>query len=623
MHQRPARWPAAWRGVESSIISPPPPRVGRGVIMHGISRIATRRRFLQAAAMLAGSAAVAACSAPPQTTAPQQPAQAPKPAPTAAAKPADQSPASQAATAKPGAAGVAAPQLAGLKPVPRNRTLMHLYGGVQGKYPDYELWNPYAVGANHQTGPNLYYEPVAYYSAFADKELLWLAASYEYSNDFKQLTIKTRSGINWSDGKPFTAEDIAYTLRSLRDLGPKVRWGVDAQQFVDDGQDWTTFKAFDIANDLPVTTGPWKLVAAAPDQKIHDRRDTWWAATAGLYTMPKIERIIVIPSVNEQVNAQALISNDFDYYGSLQPATWPTVFNANPKIITHSGQKPPYGYQDWWPDSLYVNCETAPFDKADVRWAISHYIDRDVVVDVGWSGASEPIELPMPTYPGLKPFADAIRPLLDKYPTTEFNPKKGDELLTKNGFKKDSNGKWQDSTGKQLKFDIITTQSFVAVAPVVGELLKRQGIDATFSLPTDFDNRFSKGDFEAAIYGHGGSVSGDPYFTLRLYQSITTAVPGAHLVNFTRWKNEQYDKIVDEMAVTSPTDKAKLIDIYKRAMEIWLPNIPDIILTKFHHRIGMNTTYWQGWPTEDNPYVNGASWHLTWNLINTKIEPVQ
>jgi len=107
-----------------------------------------------------------------------------------------------------------------------------------------------------------------------------------------------------------------------------------------------------------------------------------------------------------------------------------------------------------------------------VRWALSYYIDRGVVVDVGWSGASEPIELPMPTSPGLQPFADAVRPLLDKYPTNEFNPKKGDDLLTKNGFKKDSNGKWLDSTGKPLKFDIITTGSFVAVAPVVGELLK-------------------------------------------------------------------------------------------------------------------------------------------------------
>src|SRR5260370_1992021 len=214
--------------------------------MDGISRIATRRRFLQAAAMLAGSAAVAACStsAPAPTAAPQKAAEAeaPKPAATteaaAAAKPADQSPASQAAAAKPAAApgGVAAPQTAGLKPVARNRTLMHLYGGIQGKYPDYELWNPYAVGANHQTGPNLYYEPVAYYSAFADKELLWLAESYEYNNDFTQLTIKTRRVINRTDGKPFSAEDIAYTLRSLRDLGANGPSGAAVHHFVEDAQ---------------------------------------------------------------------------------------------------------------------------------------------------------------------------------------------------------------------------------------------------------------------------------------------------------------------------------------------------------------------------------------------------
>jgi peptide/nickel transport system substrate-binding protein len=159
--------------------------------------------------------------------------------------------------------------------------------------------------------------------------------------------------------------------------------------------------------------------------------------------------------------------------------------------------------------------------------------------------------------------------------------------------------------------------------PVVAELLKRQGIDASFAIPTDFNDRFNKGEYEAAISGHGGSVSGDPYFTLRLYQSATTAVPGAHLVNFSRWKNEQYDKIVDQIATTSLNDKAKLIELFKQAMELWLPQLPDIPLTKFYHRIGMNQSYWKGWPTEENPYVNGASWHLTWNLITAKIEPVQ
>jgi peptide/nickel transport system substrate-binding protein len=120
--------------------------------------------------------------------------------------------------------------------VPRNRTLTLVWTGREGRWVDHELWNPYAIGANHQSGPGIFYEPLAYYSAFADKEYLWLAESYTYSPDFKELTIKTRSGIRWSDGVPFSAEDVAYTLNSLRDLGPKVRWGVDVQQFMQEAR---------------------------------------------------------------------------------------------------------------------------------------------------------------------------------------------------------------------------------------------------------------------------------------------------------------------------------------------------------------------------------------------------
>ena len=40
--------------------------------------------------------------------------------------------------------------------------------------------------------PELIYEPLAFYSAFADKETLWLAESYRFSADYKTLTVKTR-----------------------------------------------------------------------------------------------------------------------------------------------------------------------------------------------------------------------------------------------------------------------------------------------------------------------------------------------------------------------------------------------------------------------------------------------
>ncbi len=124
------------------------------------------------------------------------------------------------------------------------------------------------------------------------------------------------------------------------------------------------------------------------------------------------------------------------------------------------------------------------------------------------------------------------------------------------------------------------------------ELLKRQGIDASMSLPPDFDDRFQKGQYTGAIYGHGGGVN-DPYSTLRLYQSSTVAVPGAHLVNFARWKNEDYDKIVDDVFVTDMRNKTRLMELFHKAMEIWLPELPDIPLVHNIHRIPMNTTYWR------------------------------
>src|SRR5207237_9234456 len=136
--------------------------------------------------------------------------------------------------------------------------------------------------------------------------------------------------------------------------------------------------------------------------------------------------------------AQALIPNPVDYSTSLLPTTLPTVFRQNPKIITHSGQKLPYGYMDWWPSSLYVNHEQPPFNDKDIRWALSSFIDRQQIVDVSWAGAAEPSPLPLAAYPALLPYINAVKDILAKYKTLEFNPKKGEAMFSAKAWKKDS-----------------------------------------------------------------------------------------------------------------------------------------------------------------------------------------
>jgi peptide/nickel transport system substrate-binding protein len=550
-----------------------------------------------------------------------------------------------------------------LKEVPRNRTLILRWGSPDGRYIDHELWSGYPVGANHQNGLGIFYEPLAYYSAFADKTYPWLAESWEYNADSTELTINTRKGVTWSDGTPFSAEDVAYTINAVRDGAAAVRWGTDVEQFVTEatvvnpdqvlvkfkvpaprffyfmtykydiglyivpkhifeGQDLATFGAYDIPNGLPLTTGPWRLALSSPEQKVIDRADSWWAVDQGLVpAMPAVERIIYLPFSQETQVAQQLIANEIDCSLDLRPLTIETILQQNKSIITHTGTEKPYGYVDWWPTSLYVNNDRPPYDDPNVRWALSYFIDREQVIEFAYGGAGSVWPLPMPSYPGLQPFVDSISDLLAANPTNEFNPDKGAEKLTASGWAKDGD-KWMKD-GQQLKVPIEGFQVMNDIGPVIAEQLRQQGIDSDYAQPPDFVDRFQAGDYNAGLFGHGGSVGGDPYFTLRLYQSRSEAIPGGHQVNFSKWDNTDYDAIVDEMAVTPVDDQTTLIEQFQRAMAIWLPEIPDIPIQEWYHRIPMNQTYWKNWPTKDNSYVNGAFWHLTFQLILNNIQAAQ
>jgi len=398
-------------------------------------RKVTRREFIQYAE-IAGFAALAApwlaaCGAP-----------APAPAGPAAEE----------------AAAQAVAVVEGIKDIPREKTFIAVRGGQQGKFVEWDQWNPFVPVANHQFAVGVMYEPLAYYSAFSDTEYLWLAESYEFNDDYTELIIKVRPNIKWSDGVDFTAEDVTFTLNACKEAGAKIRWGTNVAQslvtaetidplttkctlshssprffwlltyhfdigvymmpkHIFEGQDVSTFTHFDIEKGWPVTTAPWRVVHSSPQQKILDRADDWWGVAAGVAELPAIERYILLPDQGEQQLVQSIVKDEVDFTTGIQPSSWPTVLKGNPLATSWTGSEPPYGYVDWWPHSLYVNNEIAPWSDKNVRWALSYYLDRDKVVEISWSGASKVTPLPMPDYPALMPYFDATAPLLETYNT--------------------------------------------------------------------------------------------------------------------------------------------------------------------------------------------------------------
>ncbi len=560
--------------------------------------------------------------------------------------------------------------------VAREDTLILFHGGSEGRYIDHELWNPYAIGANHQQGPNLIFEPLAFYSAFADKEIMWLAESYSYNDDFTELTINCREGITWSDGEDFDCEDVVYTLNTLKDLMEQVRWGRDVDEAMDDaelvdkytakvnllrpdprfffrlltykfdigvyivpehhyrGRDWFAFGDYDREKGWPLSTGPWQ-VTTSTEQKVFDRRDSWWGeniADLGPYAqLPEIKKIIYIPGVPQEQRAQALIHDQVDYSALTSPVLIRETLDENPDLLTHSGRGVPYGYVDWWPVSIAFNTSGrfGPYDNPDVRWAFSFYLDREELRDLAYDGAAAFNPLTMPQFPPLQPYFDIAAEVMEEIgrSTLDYDPDRGDQLLEDAGFTKNADGMWADERGDTIDCEIVGFGAWADLGPAVAYQLKNHGINASYGQPTDASRRLAEGDFECLMFGHGGSVR-DPYSTMKLYQSSSVNIPGGYQVNFYHWENPDWDELTDEVSKTDPNDTETMHALWRAAVKIWLEELPDVPLLEFYHRIVFSEKRWTNWPQGDRSkgpidvtgYVNEASWHLTWSLVIHQLE---
>ncbi len=121
---------------------------------------------------------------------------------------------------------------------------------------------------------------------------------------------------------------------------------------------------------------------------------------------------------------------------------------------------------------------------------------------------------------------------------------------------------WHDETGAPVTLEIISFFDFTGVGPVVVEQLKRAGIEATYAEPPDMFTRFCAGDYTGASSATAAAISGDVWYSLNLYQTGIEKIPGGHLVNFSRWHNDEYDALVDELYGISPTETDKVMEIW-------------------------------------------------------------
>jgi peptide/nickel transport system substrate-binding protein len=544
--------------------------------------------------------------------------------------------------------------------VPRNQTLI-LGWSITSPI---GTTSPWALpGYTHQEGNALMWEPLSYFGIFSDKEIPWLADSMTYtSDDFTSLQIKLNPNAMWSDGTPVTSKDVVFTFEgqmnneklpyhasfdqfvesvtAVDDLTVDVKFKLPAPRFafevltlkfdtgipivpahVLEGQE--DVNAFAGGLDMP-SSGPYRLVSWDANQKIYDLREDWWAVKAGRIEMPDVKRVI-FSNIGGQVGqgmdivAQRVVNNEFDSALDMRSAVIGNILAQNSAVTTHTGNNPPYGYLDWWPNSLWMNTQLEPYNDPKVRRAMSLVINRDLINEIVYEGAPIATIYPFPLYPGLEAFAnsDAVKALEEKYQPGLYDPEQSAALMTEAGFTMNGDGLWEKD-GQTINAVIQGFEGIHSdIVPILVEMLRNGGFDADVNFGTDAYQNMADGKPGLYMFGHGASLK-DPYAALELYHSKYAASIGTTAGNnrFSRYNNPEYDAILDEMAPLG-SDDPRFMELAAQALEIYWRDQIDIPIIQWLHRIPYNQTYWTNWPTEDNLAMgtNGAFWAHTGLLV--------
>jgi peptide/nickel transport system substrate-binding protein len=320
-----------------------------------------------------------------------------------------------------------------------------------------------------------------------------LAASWTTSADGLSWTFKLREGVKWSDGKPFTADDVAFTFNDIvlkPDLGAQNRGNFSAVTSVT-AVDPTTVR-FDLSRKfsaltsylaynsgivpkhvlsadplktnsfnkgIPVSTGPFKVEKYTSGQSVSLVRNENYFGTK-----PYLDKLVftVVPDANTQI-AQAL-SGDLSIMILDDKAAVARVKSAGNLAVV---SRPLVQY--YW---LALNQTDPRFTDVRVRQAFVHAIDRQAIiksVELGYGSIANSA-----ITPALKAYFDPS--LSSKYP---YDPQKAKDLLAAADWTPGAGGVLTKD-GKPFQFTMDVGQKGVLepVNALIQQDLKKVGVVA-------------------------------------------------------------------------------------------------------------------------------------------------
>jgi len=441
----------------------------------------------------------------------------------------------------------------------------------------------------------------------------WLATGAVPSDGMRTWTVSLREGIEWHDGVPFTAEDVAFTFQYMSDLGGPGRYGHHvtdhptyvSSEVIDDLTVAITFEdpisTFMMlpGGDLPIVpkhiweniedptqeatslaigTGPFRMTEYVPNTSyVLEANEDYFKGA------PTVDRLIMPVVPDAQAAFAGLQSGDLDFVTRNLPAQLHESINDNPDLEVIDGSRM---------QSLYLmfNTRKPALNDPVLRKAMSMTIDVQQIVEIVDGGLGRPGNDTW-THPDSE-FA---------HPTGghEFDPEAAIANLDAAGYTVDDGGVRVSPDGVPLSFTLFVNAAAppqIRAGELVAEQLEPLGVDVTvepLDAPAIGATRRPSPDgpptvdmFIAVFESHAHA---DPE---HLFFFFNTPGQGGVGVVFSGYSNPEFDALLAE-GLSKPVEEK--IELIRQAQEIFAEEAPAVTLSYPNGRWAYRPAAYDGW----------------------------
>jgi peptide/nickel transport system substrate-binding protein len=416
----------------------------------------------------------------------------------------------------------------------------------------------------------LIFEGLTRTNAFTTKVEPHLAQSWDVSDDGLEWTFFLREDVFWSDGYPFTADDVVFTFNYLiynpyipssardiftidgrpfkvekvdehtvrfilpvkfapllRGMGQAILPEHKLKQIVDAGR-FNFSWGIDTDPSEIVGTGPYRLARYDPGQRlVFERNPRYWRRNPEGDRLPYLERVVYLIVQDQNATLLKFLEgtiDSYDFRGMDYPLLKPreekgnfTIFNLGPDtgsnfiiLNQNRGVHPETGRP--FVDSVKLSW----FTDINFRRAVAHAIDKEKMIEIVKNKLGYPQHSAMGPGTG---FFD--NPHVPEY---EYNLPQAREILKQAGFMdRNDDGIIEDPQGRRVEFNLYTNASNterVDIASIIRRDLEKLGMKVNF-LSLEFNTLVSKlnatFEWDAIILGLTGGI--EPHFGKNVWNS--------------------------------------------------------------------------------------------------------